>query len=135
MTADADAEPGTEDEGTEFDAAGKDELKRLPAATGNDKSITERIGNQHVKALKRAHKHRGKMVTWTLRTVGGLSIASTGFMGLYIWSQWHHVEAAVIMAYFASVVTETIGILYVIARYLFPTSGLESIPSGHGRTG
>jgi hypothetical protein len=50
-------------------------------------------------------------------------LAATGFMVAYVCSQWHHIDASVMIAYFTSVVVESIGILYVIAKYLFPRSG------------
>ena len=44
-------------------------------------------------------------------------------MGVYVASQWHHIDAKVIIAYFSSIVVQSIGILYIVSRYLFPNSG------------
>lgn len=117
-----DVDLGAEDS-TLFDTASRDQLTTTSSAGQTSPSVNERIGNEHVTALKAAHAYRRALVRWTLVTVAGLALAATTFMGLYTWSQWHHVEAAVIIAYFTAVVTETIGILYVIARYLFPSTG------------
>ncbi|MGO9102117.1 MAG: hypothetical protein ACLP9Y_22755 [Mycobacterium sp.] len=57
-----------------------------------------------------------------------LVFAATVSMGVYAGSQWHHIEAQVVIAYFSSIVVESIGILYIISRYLFPNSG----PRGGG---
>ncbi len=93
------------------------------AASASDESVDKRILEEDVRALQAAHKYRRVMVKWTLRVVGFLTFAATAFMALYIFSQWGNIDPSVMIAYFASIVAETIGILYVIARYLFPSSG------------
>lgn len=116
------------------DAAARraNELARLPADKlaeptrddeASDKDVQSAIDQAKIDELQAANKYRKDLVISTRRTVAALVTAATGFMGLYIGSQWGHVEASVMIAYFASVVAEVVGILYVIARYLFPSSG------------
>ena len=59
--------------------------------------------------------------------------AATAFMIAYVASQWHHIDASVMIAYFTSVVVQSIGILYVITKYLFPQSGPQR-DSASGQT-
>lgn len=133
MTADPpnrDVELGTR-EGSELANAKIDDLS-TPTDGPSDKSIAEQIGDQDVRALRAAHSYRRALVKWSLRTVGYLAVASTLFMAGYIWLERGHIEASVMISFFVSVVAETVGVLYVIARYLFPPSGLTSrtaIPS------
>ncbi len=102
----------------------------LSNPTASGKSVEERIGDENVRAHRAAHSYRRALVKWTLRTVGYLAVASTVFMGAYIWFQRGHIEASVMISFFVSVVTETIGVLYVIARYLFPAAGPTSKDPG-----
>lgn len=94
-----------------------------PTSGPSDESIEKQIGDQNVRALRHAHAYRRALVKWTLRTVAYLAIMSTVFMGGYLWFQRGQIEASVMIAFFVSVVAETIGVLYVIARYLFPPNG------------
>lgn len=108
-----------------FYTAAASELETTPAgeADPDGRSTQERIDEERIEELRDARGYRKKIVTFTLITVGGLVFAATAFMGVYMGSQWHHVEASVVIAYFTSVVVESIGILYVISQYLFPNSG------------
>lgn len=116
-----DVDLGTE-AGEQFDRAPADDLAS-PVDRRPDKSVEKRISDEKYRALRAANNYRRALVKWTLRVVGGLTGMATVFMGLYMMSQWDEIQASVMIAYFASVVTETIGVLYVIARYLFPSSG------------
>lgn len=71
------------------------------------------------------HRFRGSLfrtVTWSL--VGTL-LAAVGIMGVYLASQWHHVDSAVMISFNAAVVVNTIGLAYIVANYLFPKGGGE----------
>jgi hypothetical protein len=103
--------------------ASTDDLARTPAPNPTDKSLKERINEERYKELRAANRYRRAIVRFTLTTVAALVLAATIFMGLYVGSQWHHIEASVMIGYFSSIVVESIGILYIIARYLFPHSG------------
>lgn len=83
-------------------------------------NIDGRKNHEAIQDLQTAREQRRRIVTFTLRTVSGLLIAATVCMGLYMWSQWHAIDSKVVIAYFTSVVVETIGVLYVITRNLFP---------------
>lgn len=120
--SDDELDVGTEDS-VQFDNAGRGQLEATPSASRTDPSVEKRILDENYKAVRAANTYRRALVKWTLRVVGGLTSAATAFMAAYVVSQWGEIEATVMIAYFASVVAETIGVLYVIARYLFPSSG------------
>ncbi|WP_205876705.1 hypothetical protein [Mycobacterium camsae] len=60
---------------------------------------------------------------FTLRAVGWLDAFATAFMIAYVWSQWSHIESALIIAHFGSLLVQSIGVLYVIRKYLFLQAG------------
>jgi hypothetical protein len=103
--------------------ASLDDLARTPAPNPPPQSVADRIDDERLKELTEARRYRRATVKFTLRAVGWLDTFATAFMISYMTSQWHHIEAAVIIAYFSSVVVQSIGILYVISKYLFPQAG------------
>lgn len=114
-------EPEGEDKG--LLTASADELAKTPAPNPPDKSVDDRIDEERIKELAAARKYRQQIVKFTLRAVGALVFAATSFMIVYVVSQWNHIEASVMIGYFSSVVVQSIGILYVISKYLSPDSG------------
>jgi hypothetical protein len=96
--------------------------KRL-RQTPPSRSVADRIDDERLQELTEARRYRRATVKFTLRAVGWLDAFAMAFMIAYVWSQWHHIEAAVIIAYFSSVVVQSIGVLYVISKYLFPQAG------------
>jgi len=102
-----------------------DQLAAEEPHEASDKDVRAAIDKAKLTELEAANEFRQTLVTSTKWTVTALVGCATLFMGLYIWSQWDHIEASVMIAYFASVVAEIIGILFVIARYLFPKSGTK----------
>lgn len=111
--------------GDELSQARIDDLS-ADTRSPSDKSVDQLIGAENVRALQHAHGYRRALVRWTLVVVAYLALASTIFMGGYIWFERGHIEASVMISFFVSVVTETIGVLYVIARYLFPSPNNKS---------
>ncbi len=109
-------EPGTT-LGDGFDETRSDDLQ-VTSETVPD--IDGAKNKEAIHDLQTAREQRRRIVTFTLRTVSGLLIAATVCMGLYMWSQWHAIDSKVVIAYFTSVVVETIGVLYGITRNLFP---------------
>lgn len=106
------------------------DLARTPAAKldeptedASDRELARALDKAALAEVEAANNYRKDLVGFTKWTVAGLVVAATVFMGLYIGSQWGEVEASVMVAYFTSIVLEVVGILYVIARYLFPSSG------------
>jgi hypothetical protein len=91
----------------------------------SDKEIKSAFDKAKLDELQAANQYRKTLVKSTTRTVAALVTAATVFMGFYLWVQRGHIEASVMIAYFASVVAEVVGILFVIARYLFPSSGTK----------
>lgn len=117
-------------------------LARLPAdqlaapTTDDDHSdndLTNAFDQEKLTEAQRANQFRKDLVKFTQITVAGLVIAATVFMLIYVISQWGEIEAGVMIAYFTSIVAEVVGILWVIARYLFPSSGSDGRPSSKAK--
>lgn len=121
MTLVSPGDPGEDDR--HWQTASADELANTPTPNTPDKSVNDRIDEERVRELAAARKYREEIVKFTLRTVGALVLVATIFMITYVASQWHHIDASVMIGYFSSVVVQSIGILYVISRYLFPKAG------------
>jgi hypothetical protein len=107
--------------------ASLDDLAKTPAPNPPSQSVADRIDDERLKELTEARRYRRATVKFTLKAVGWLDAFATAFMIAYVYSQWHHIEASVIIAYFTSVVVESIGVLYVISKYLFPQAGPHRI--------
>lgn len=100
------------------------------ASEGNEYSASKRASDLH-DARMNDHsidsdlkKLVGRVAMWGL--VGQLAVVNAGF-GVYLyWTQWvleRNVPDAVMIAWFSSTVVEVIGVVYVVAKYLFPESG------------
>lgn len=122
MSSDEDLPPSTV-RWEDFINAPEDALANQTPPTPPAKSIAERIDDERLEELKEARVYRRRIVWFTLTVVGTLVAAATTFTSLYFWSEWGELDPAVMIAYFTSVVVESIGILYVIASYLFPKDG------------
>lgn len=75
---------------------------------------------QHVDDLRDRARKRGKMMIYALWLGAAVVVASFGAMAFYIWSQWGKIDPVVMTAWFTSVVVEVLGILFIVASYLFP---------------
>lgn len=84
--------------------------------------LQDRLDETRAGTAEDAREFRRHIVWFTLAVVGCLVIAATTVMGVYLGSQWGKVNPSVPVAYFASVVIESIGILYVITQHLFPNT-------------
>ena len=78
------------------------------------------LRRHHVTHLKERTGQRKSMMKWTLTLATGIIVVSTAAMGIYFGSEWGHIAPAVMVAWFSSVVVEVLGIVYIVASYLFP---------------
>ncbi|MEJ5915339.1 hypothetical protein [Pseudokineococcus sp. 1T1Z-3] len=69
---------------------------------------------------KQNNRLRLIITIWAISASSTMLVLSTAAFGVYVGSQWGQVPAWAIGAYLASTVTEVLGILYVVANYLFP---------------
>ncbi|MDP5226624.1 MULTISPECIES: hypothetical protein [Arthrobacter] len=79
-----------------------------------------KLRRQHIKDLKDRAKKRSEMMKWAVRLCGFTVGMSALIMLLYMISHWGKTDGAVMISWFASVVAQIIGIVFVMANYLFP---------------
>ena len=91
------------------------------------------LRRQHISELKDRADKRHTMMKWTLKAGGFVVAGSWAAMAAYVVSQWNHLDPAVMTGWFVSVVAEVIGIVYVVASYLFPKDDhhMEAIIQSH----
>lgn len=109
----------------QFLSAASDELDKTEPDNEDpgDVSLADQIDSEHVEELKAARGYRQQLVPFTKWCVAGVLTSAVIVMGLYIGSEWGELAPEVLLGFFAAVVVETIGILYVISTYLFPKGG------------
>jgi hypothetical protein len=108
----------------EFERATVDELKR-PAKNsldpGNADRLRDKLQKQEWKKLRQANKLRRRFYRWAVRVAAIVVFLNFGTMGVYIVSQWGRLADAVMVAWFSATVVEILGIVAIIAQYLFHT--------------
>lgn len=103
---------------------------RLPGGVANRQSLEKREA-----ALHRLRLDDHKLDTGLKKTIGKVAIfvmaaqffcTNVGF-GVYLyWMQWVHltpVPSAVMIGWFSATLVEIIGLVLVVAKYIFPSSG------------
>lgn len=78
------------------------------------------LRQQHILELQDKSKKRSDMMKWTLKLATAVVIVSFVVMGSYMWSEWGELDPVVLTGWFAAVVAQTVGLIYVLANYLFP---------------
>lgn len=78
------------------------------------------LRQHHVTYLKKRAEQRKVMLVWTLALASAIVVVSTVALFVYMYSEWGHVAASVMVSWFGSVVVQVIGIVYLVAAYLFP---------------
>ncbi len=78
------------------------------------------LRKQHIDELKDKVQKRSVMMQWAIWLCSGIVAFSTIAMGFYMASEWNELSAAVMVGWFGSVVAQVIGIVFVVANYLFP---------------
>lgn len=110
--------------------------QRSPLDTGDFLDKDPYMGalrRQHIFDLQDRAGKRETMMKWTLKAGGFVIAGSWAAMLAYVLSQWNHLDSVVMTGWFVSVVAEVIGIVYVVASYLFPKDDhhMESIIQSH----
>ena len=111
---------------TIWDGLSVDELENEPS-----NSISASDGSKAVRAALKTDKQkrrlRTKLFRWALWTTSLVLGANVVMFILYFISQWGRVEASVMIAWISGTVVEILGIVAIMARYLFePDKGHPS---------
>jgi hypothetical protein len=113
------AKPPADDATEPLKAAKSDPVTRLQQADDID-DLDRRSRESRIKSDDQDIKLRKRLARWTVRAASVMLGASTAVFILYMISEWGEVPAEAIIAWLTSTVLQVLGIVYVIASYLFP---------------
>lgn len=100
-------------------SASVDDLRaEKPTNSATDSELDEytKAALDDGKQNRRLRRHFFYFITVAVSTV---IIAGIAVVGLYFGSEWGHVDASVIVAWFSAEIVQTIGLAYIVAKYLF----------------
>ena len=97
-------------------------FKTSPEESISDALETVRLRQQMMKLDQRAQdmKLRKHLAGWAIGFVAAQLLAASLFFGWYLWHNAQKPEVEIMVAWLSATVVEVIGILWVIARSLFP---------------
>lgn len=104
----------------EWDEASQEMLAE-PESNPSD-SLVEQVAEAARKKADQEHDQRDRLFKIVARSLIGALASSVLITGCYMVAQWGRVEASVVIGFNASVVVQTIGLAYIVARHLFPES-------------
>lgn len=105
-----------------WDSIPQDALAETPDKSPTDETIDHKAKAARDKAVQ-THDFREKFFKTIRGALVASLLASALLMGVYAISQWGHIDAKVMMSFNAAVVVNTIGLAYIVAKYLFPEGG------------
>lgn len=83
-----------------------------------DYAALRRQSKQKNRELDR--KLKKKMARWAIRASSTMLAVSSVAFGLYMVSQWRSIPQAAMIGWMSASLVEVLGIVYIVARYLFP---------------
>lgn len=102
----------------QWDGKSVDSLLTRPANLVSQETADKFI-RASLKTDKQKRKLRNDLFRWAIRTTGLVLVLNFVVIGLYLLSQWGRIEATVMVAWISGTVVEILGIVAIIARYLF----------------
>jgi len=75
---------------------------------------------QEISRLRQQNDLRLRFFTFASRLAVSVLVFGCALVGYYAWSVKGHVEPSVLQFWISSTIVEVLGIIYIIARYLFP---------------
>jgi hypothetical protein len=74
---------------------------------------------------------RERLAKWSIKAATTMLLLGTGVFVIYMISEWRHVPQAAILGWLSSSVVEILGIVYLVASYLFPKpEKRDELPTG-----
>lgn len=93
------------------------------ALTTPDKAVLDEAAAAAARKANQTHVMREELFGTLRKILVAIVGAAAAITVLYIVSQWGEVDATVIISFNAAVVVNCIGLVYIIAKYLFPEGG------------
>jgi hypothetical protein len=114
--------PGSEFE--RFFNASIDDLDAKPLNSASPSKLDDIIRRQRkeqLRKLRQANRLRKRFYRWTTRVAAAALFLNFAVFGLYMISEWGRLADAVMIAWISATVVEVLGIVAIVARYLFET--------------
>lgn len=116
---DSPTEAGPDDASGALSTVGKD--RDNPVAKADDMDDLERIHRQgKIDSDIQDTGLRKLLAIWSVTAASVMLVLGTGIFVTYMVSQWGEVPVEAIIAWLSASVLEVLGIVYVVANYLFP---------------
>lgn len=113
----------------EYTNADTSELGNAPQRGVSSRKAKRFFDQQTVQERAMANSFRPHFYFWAIRWARVAILASFVSLGVYTVSNWGHLDARVFATFLGATVVEVIGIVAIIARYLFQTS----VPKNNSR--
>lgn len=84
------------------------------------------LRQEHIHDLQSDRDLRELVAKATVKLTIGVIAVSALVMAAYFWSQWGAIPSNVVYAWLAASVIEVVGILAIVANYLFPRKGKKA---------
>lgn len=91
--------------------------KRKPVGRGH--TPANRLKHAQAAKAEQSNTLREKFFRWAMIGTGILLGVNVVLFFLYMLSEWGHISEAVMVAWISATVVEVLGIVYIIAKYLF----------------
>ncbi len=105
-------------------------LGKTGKAQASDKKVTRDLNGANVDAAYQANDMRKGFYKYVLFMVTVTLVAGDALMGLYVKAQWTRgIDSGVMIAWFSANVVQMVGLAYIVARYLFGSSGGTEQPA------
>lgn len=112
--------------GPEYEGQSFEELQKKPPEQRHrdEEDLENALQVEDLRKSRQANEQRESFFKWAKRLIVAVLLVGAMSMAFYIGSQWGKLEAGVFVAWFASVIVETLGLGFIIGEYLFePSSG------------
>ena len=101
------------------------DLKEPGKRKASDAKIEKKVDNAARKSTQ-THTFRNVLFVSIVSAMGLTIAGSIAVILLYMKSEWEDIDAVVMVGWFSAVVVNTLGLAYIVAKYLFPEGGADS---------
>lgn len=98
---------------------------RKEVGKGRQQTPASRIKHAAAAKAEQSNDLREKFFFLAMGGTGALLAVNIVLFALYMTSQWNHIADAVMVTWITSTVVEVLGIIYIIAKYLFDERDAE----------
>lgn len=102
------------------------DLETAAVEEKSDRAIEHALKQGQVDDADQARRQRETIIRWVLVATTGTLVAGACVILAYVISEWHDLDPIVLSAWFTASVVQTVGLVLVITRSLFPATAPHS---------